>query len=139
MEKLKGKERKDYIKGAIAELKRVRREAPRLTYFEYQQFSRFPYKGEQIRERIGLTLNDIKKLAGIEIRTQRGKANDKMPSFKKTTKRRCNMEDINHDGEITWFDAVDNMHSCPKCTNIKLGEAYSAGLDGHYTREYAAL
>lgn len=129
MEQLKGKERKDYIKGAIAELKRVRREAPRLTYFEYEQISANPYKGAQIRERTGMTFNEMKEVAGIATRTQRGKASDKIPSFKKTTRRRCNMEDINHGGKVTWFEAEGDMWSCPKCTNMKLGEAYSMGFD----------
>lgn len=42
----------------------------------------------------------------------------------KETWRICNMEDCGNE-----FNAVDHMRSCPKCTNIKLGESYAAGMD----------
>lgn len=93
-----------------------------------------------IKEKLGLNFNDLKKTRGLPIQRGRiegaglslnskGWARKAVTRKPKITRRRCNMEDINHEGKETWFNAKDDFYSCPKCTNIKLGEAYSAGMD----------
>lgn len=132
MKELTGKERKDYIKGAIAEVLRVNKTCPYFTYFDYEQFSRFPYKGAQIRERTGLKLNDVKKLAGLKVRSQRGRAMHGKKTHVKTTTRNCNISSCEKE-----FEAPGDIHTCPSCTSAK--GMTSQGMDernpgslGHY-------
>jgi hypothetical protein len=123
---LTGKKYDEYLAGAIKEIHRVNKECPDFTYFDYQQFSTFPHKGDQIRYHTGLKLNEVKELAGLSIRTQRGKgSNNKFRGQGKRTERVCNIDEC---GKI--FKALDDMRSCPACTNNKLyGDSYPTGLD----------
>jgi hypothetical protein len=116
----------EYLKGAIAEVLRVNKLRPNFTYLDYQDLSTFPYKGDQIRDRTGLKLNDIKIKAGLTIRTQRGiGSNNKTKGRHRYTERICNM-----DGCDKTFKALDHMRSCEVCTNTKrYGDSSAAGFD----------
>lgn len=120
----------DYLKGAIAEVLRVNRLRPNFTYFEYRELSVYPYQCDQIRDRTGLKLNDIKLKAGLKIRTQRGKGSkSKLKGSHRYTQRICNM-----DGCGKPFEALDDMRSCPGCTNNKnTGDTSATGFDEYNT------
>ncbi len=116
----------EYLKGAIAEVLRVNRLRPNFTYLDYQDLSTFPYKGDQIRDRTGLKLNDIKVKAGLTIGTQRGKGSkSKLKGKHRYTDRICNVESCSKP-----FIAVDHMRSCPACDNAKkYGDGFGTGFD----------
>jgi hypothetical protein len=119
------KELTQYKKGAIAMAKEVAKKHGRLfTMLEYSQISRSPYKLDMVFKTLDIkTFNEFKTMCGLPVNRKRKPSVRKNAKSRNRTERTCNMEDC---GKI--FLAVDNMRSCPSCTNLKGGESY-AGLN----------
>ena len=118
-----------YQKEVVAEIKRIAKKLGNtITLAQYEKHCQHKYRWELIKYRLEVGWNKLKTEAGLTL-SSKGGARKTLIRKPKITRRRCNMEDINHEGKETWFDSVYDMRSCPKCTNTKLGEAYSAGMD----------
>jgi hypothetical protein len=123
-------------KGVIAEIQRIAKKfSNTITLSQYNKHCKFDYRWELVKYRLKLRWNDLKADAGISAST-RSISKSHPLRRPKITRRNCNMRDTYHGGKDFWFDAKDNYYSCPSCTNIKNGEAYTMGLDEFSLKGY---
>ena len=110
-----------YMKGAIEEVQRVAALFSGVfTQRQYLKEAKEPYGLETIRWRLKITLNEVKRQAGLSVnrnnRWGSPKRHTKGVKGKNTIERRCNMSECNK-----LFYAADHMRSCPACTKLKSG------------------
>ena len=121
------KELAEYKRGAKAEAKKVAKKCGRMfTMLQYAEESMHPYKFDMVCKRLSIsTFNDFKVFCGLPINKKRKLSVRRNANAGNRTKRKCNMERCGKE-----FDAVDDMKSCPSCTNIKINtESFSGGMD----------
>lgn len=121
------KELAEYKKGAKAEAKRVAKKFGRMfTMLQYADESLHPYKFDMASKVLSIrTFNEFKVFCGLPINKKRKPSVRRNANSGNRTKRKCNMEHCSRS-----FLAVDDMRSCPSCTNLKTNtEAFSGGME----------
>ena len=117
------KDQEAYKRGLISECKRVNAAFLKLGGSVYMPLKHFDkqassaYKKYQYSKKLGITFNELKKMAGISVdrkRTRKPQIKKQIVMKNKGEFRICNMCENE-------FPKFENMHSCAICTRKKSG------------------